>query len=308
MKKVAILLLNYNGKDWIIDCIKSIYNSNFKDFDIIIVDNGSVDGSPSLIRTQFPDIILIENSSNLGYCKGFNIALEYSKKKDYEFALILNNDSIIDSYALNYLLETSSNNSHSALITGKVLDFDTKKLETVGKYTDKWRIVGGNIGFEKTDDGQYDYIKEIEFCDDNILLYPLKIFDKVGFYDEMYFLYFDEVDLQMKAKKNNVKIIYDHRCVIQHKGGLSSGQGPNKLKSFYLSRNHILFMSSHGSFIQKFRMIFSDIIFGIIRFYFRNLLKRGDGYDIFRIKGKLDALYYLLSASEPPEELHESVK
>lgn len=308
MKKVAILLLNYNGKDWIIDCIKSIYKSNFKDFDIVIVDNGSVDGSPFLIKKLFPEIILIENTSNLGYCKGFNIALEYSKKKKYKFALVLNNDSVIDNYALDYLLETSSMHNNVALITGKVLDFDTGNLETVGKYKDKWQIVGENIGFGEFDHGQYDYVREREFCDDNILLYPLKIFDKVGFYDEMYFLYFDEVDLQMKAKKNNVKIIYDYRCIIEHKGGLSSGQGPNKIKSFYLSRNQILFLKTHGSSIQKFRMIFNDIIFGIIRLYFRNLFKRSDNYDIFRIKGKLDALYYLVSASKPPEGLHDSLK
>ena len=241
MGNVAILLLNYNGRAWIFDCISSIKKSTYKTYDIVVIDNASTDGSVQILESEFPDVKLIKNYSNLGYCRGFNAGLRYAQSKSYDYALIMNNDSIIEPSTISFLIETSKKYNDS-LVTGKVLDYESGLIQTVGKFPDPNSIVGGNIGFNEVDNGQYDRISKLDFCDDVILIYPLKHSKELGFYDEIFFLYYEELDFQINAKKAGIGIYYDHRAVIRHKGSLSSGGGTNKINSFYLSRNKILFL------------------------------------------------------------------
>ena len=121
--KVAILLLNWNGKKWLEDCLTSIFNLNYSNFDVVMVDNASSDNSVAYVRDKFPKVKLIQNSENLGYSVGFNIGLSYSMKKGYEYSLVMNNDTEIDKNALHELVKTAEKDNKIGFTTGKVYYF-----------------------------------------------------------------------------------------------------------------------------------------------------------------------------------------
>ena len=104
---VSIIILNYNAGDLLLDCVSSIFESNYKNFEIILVDNVSKDQSHKKCKEKFPDINLIENSENLGYCEGNNVGL---RKVNGKFIVVLNPDTIVDPYWLDELLKAYKKN------------------------------------------------------------------------------------------------------------------------------------------------------------------------------------------------------
>ena len=104
---VSIVILNYNAGDLLLDCISSIFKSNYKNFEIILVDNVSKDQSHKKCKEKFPNITLIENSENLGYCEGNNVGLQ---KVNGNFVVILNPDTLVDPYWLDELLKAYKKN------------------------------------------------------------------------------------------------------------------------------------------------------------------------------------------------------
>ncbi|MFQ5753379.1 MAG: glycosyltransferase, partial [bacterium] len=92
---MGIVILNWNGKNDTISCIKSIYNTQKESFDIIVVDNGSTDHSISEIKKTFPQVLTIKNKKNLGFAGGMNIGLEYCRQAGYLYILMLNNDTLM---------------------------------------------------------------------------------------------------------------------------------------------------------------------------------------------------------------------
>jgi GT2 family glycosyltransferase len=103
-KRVAIVILNWNKFEYSKNCIQSLKNSNFNDFDIIFIDNGSSDFSGKRINDEFPEIIFIELSTNLGFAGGNNIGLQFAVKKNYEYVMMLNNDVYVDKNFLFHLI------------------------------------------------------------------------------------------------------------------------------------------------------------------------------------------------------------
>ena len=98
--KVYVVTLNYNGFDWLKDCLDSIINLNYQNFNILLVDNGSIDNSVPFVKENYSGIEILENKFNLGYSEGFNKGINYAIKNNAEYVLIMNNDTIIDKEAL----------------------------------------------------------------------------------------------------------------------------------------------------------------------------------------------------------------
>ena len=121
---ISIIILNYNAGDLLLDCVKSIFESNYKNFEIILVDNVSKDLSHKKCKEKFPDINLIENSENLGYCEGNNVGLQ---KVNGKFIVVLNPDTIVDPNWLNELLKAYKKNG-DGLYQPKFSEFSIKLI------------------------------------------------------------------------------------------------------------------------------------------------------------------------------------
>ena len=192
--KVTALTLNWNGKDDTIECVKSLLALDYPDYEVIIVDNGSTDGSAQAFKQHFPTVTVIENERNLGCGQGLNVGIELALNQDSKYVLIINNDAIIDSKALQELVKVGESDPKIGLVSGKVYHYNQpNKLQTVGKVANFLTGAVRNVGQDEIDSGQYDEIREYQFLDAVYWLSRAELFQKVGMFDKNFFIYYEEV-------------------------------------------------------------------------------------------------------------------
>jgi len=247
--RVTIITLNWNGKADTIDCVASLRKLNYTNFDIIVVDNGSTDGSKSTILARFPDITVLENARNLGYARGFNSGLRYAYEHGADYFLVVNSDTTVDPEALRELIEAAEQDEKIGFASGKVYWHERPDvLQTAGRESDPLTLVGRHIGSGEVDRGQFDVIRDLDFVDDVFLLVRRRVYEVVGGYDPMFFLYFEETDWCVRVRRAGFRIVYVPGARIWHKGIVGESNvmlSPRRI--FYLKRFQIPFMRRHAS-------------------------------------------------------------
>lgn len=245
--RVIIITLNWNGKDDTIECINSLLELDYPNYEITVVDNASTDNSVKAFKETFPDITLIGNKENLGYALGFNTGIEYALEQNVKYVLILNSDTVIDKNALKELVKVAESDSKIGFVSGKVYYYNKlDKLQIVGKIINFNTGSIHNIGGGEIDHGQYDEVREYKFLDDVFWLVRTEVFKKVGVYDPNFFLQFEETDLCARANKF-FSLVYTPHAKIWHKGGRSSGGWRSPTETYYLAQNKIIFMRRNAS-------------------------------------------------------------
>jgi GT2 family glycosyltransferase len=262
--RVAVLTLNWNGHRWLGECVRSLLALDYPNFEVVVIDNGSTDGSQNLVRTEFPQVHLIENGANLGYARGFNAGLEYAYRRGAEFFLIMNNDAVIDRSALTALVETAATRPRAGFVSGKVYWYDRPDvLQTVGKRTDPVYWNGPHIGGGELDLGQFDQVSERAFMDDIYTLVSRRLYEDIGGYDPQFFLQAEEFDWQARAKRRGWQMFYTPHAKLWHHGSLSMGGTGSPTSEYFLVRNTIVVMARHVG-ISRFLRFYLNIAWGTL--------------------------------------------
>jgi len=245
-KKVVVLILSYNGKHLLEDSISSYSNNNYPNFKIIVIDNGSTDGTKEWVEINYPQVFVLRTEKNLGYSGGFNFGLDYAfNKEKADYALITNNDVKADIKVIAELVSIAETDRMIGFVTGKVYYYDhPNTLQTVGKYEDPVCWNGKHIGNNEIDKGQYDQIMERIFVDDIFTLVSKKLYDNTGGYDTTFQFQAEEYDWQARAKKLGYKIYYTPYAKIWHKESMTIGK-KSAFKAYYDARNPMLVILRH---------------------------------------------------------------
>ena len=165
---VLVLILSYNGKNFLIDAVQSYLDCEYPNFKVAVIDNGSTDGTEDFIRNNYPNVVFMRSEKNLGYSGGMNLGLVYAfEQNNYDYVLITNNDVIADKQIITALVETATANPGTAFTTGKVYYYERPNIfQTVGKSSHPTLVRGEHIGRGENDLGQFDMDTELAFCDD----------------------------------------------------------------------------------------------------------------------------------------------
>ncbi len=227
MKKsfVSVVIPNWNGKHLLENCLPTLKIQTFKDFEIIVVDNGSTDGSVEFVKKNYPEINLIELDHNTGFAPAVNLGI---KKSLGEFVLLLNNDTKVDSKCLEYLYKAAIKRKNVGMVAAKMLQMnDPKKIDSAGDYID---VVGhaNNIGLGELDGEKFNKEGYVFLVTGGGGLFKKEVFEKVGFLDDDYFAYFEDVDLCLRAQMVGFKGWYEPKAIIYHLHKATS----NKNKAF----------------------------------------------------------------------------
>lgn len=253
--KVTVLILSFNGKYLLEDSVSTYLANDYENFDVVIIDNGSDDGTKEYVENNFPTAKVIRLEKNRGYSGGFNFGLEYAfKQNNSEYVLVTNNDVKADSQAVRQLVELAETDEKIGFVTGKVYYFDEPDtLQTVGKQEHPIFWNGGHIGNREKDNGQYDEICERYFADDIYTLVSKKLYIEVGAYDEDFRFQSEEYDWQARAKSKNYKIMYAPQAKIWHKDSMTIGK-QSPFKAFFDARNPMLVIMKYKSpeFFKKY--------------------------------------------------------
>ncbi|UCG30880.1 MAG: glycosyltransferase family 2 protein [candidate division WOR-3 bacterium] len=244
---VYVLILNWNGRTVTIDCVESVLKSNYPNFRILVIDNGSTDGSPQAFRKEFgSNIEIIENKKNLGYAGGFNVGLKYAfDERNSDYCIVMNNDTVIDPAAISEFVRVAESGRKIGFVTGKVYYYDRQNiLQTVGKKEHPVRWSGGHIGNGEEDMGQYDEVCERYFADDICTLVSSRLYKDTGGYDTTFFLQSEEYDWQARSKRSGYKIMYTPLAKVWHKESMTLGKD-SALKAYYDARNPMLVVLLH---------------------------------------------------------------
>ena len=247
-KKVIVLILSYNGKHLLEDSISSYLENNYSNFDVVVIDNGSTDGTKEYVEEKWGNVKIIRTDKNLGYSGGFNFGLDYAfVEKQSDYVLITNNDVKADKKVISELVKVAETDSKIGFVIGKVYYYDNPTmLQTVGKGEDPIRWKGKHIGNREKDTGQYDKVEERMFCDDIFWLVNKALYLKTGGYDTTFFLQAEDYDWQARAKKEGYKIMYTPYAKIWHKDSMTIGK-TSPLKAYYDARNPMLVILKHRS-------------------------------------------------------------
>ena len=238
---VSIIILNYNADQLLLDCVESIMKTNYDNFEIIVVDNASVDGSHIKCKEKFEKIRLIENEKNLGYCGGNNVGIQDAKG---DFIVILNPDTTVEPDWLSELVSVY-NKCGEALYQPKHLSLNDKSVfMSAGNMMN---IFGFGYAREKgkKDIDQHNTVEQIGYASGTCLFAPSSVFKKVGLLDPFIFLYHDDLDLGWRAAQLGIKSYYVPTSIIYHAESYMLGW--NSEKFFWLERNRKYCLQTHYS-------------------------------------------------------------
>lgn len=242
MPKVGVVILNYKLKDQTLKSIESVLNSDYKNISIIVVDNNSMDGLGEALAGR-GDMVFIQNNENLGYAGGNNIGIKKALEMGAAYVFILNPDALVEPRTIGNLV-SKAEIYNAGISNPKIYFMGTKKIWFGGKIFDKANVLAMHRGVNQEDIGQYDDDEEMEDATGAAILIRSDVFAKIGFFDERFFLYYEESDFCFRAKLAGFKIMYIPSAVVFHKNAQSTGLG-SSLQDYFITRNRMLFASKH---------------------------------------------------------------
>lgn len=292
MKKVFIVILNWNGAEMTVRCLESVAgclvmgDSEKKttntqpltpNTQIVVVDNGSTDGSAEMLEewgksikgttstTGITRMKLIKNKENFGFTEGNNVGIRYALKNGADYVCLLNNDTRVAPDFLVQLIKVADSNNKIGIVGGKIYfekgyEFHKERYKEselgkviwyAGGIIDWQNVYAGHRGVDEVDLGQYDLPTtpsepgsgvgtETEYVNGCLMLVKREVFEKVGLFDSKFFMYLEDTDFCLRAKRAEFKLRYAPRSVIWHLNAGSSGPGSN-LHDYFLTRNRLLF-------------------------------------------------------------------
>jgi len=287
---ISIVIVNYNGKEVLENCLKSVYKSTYPNYEVILVDNASIDNSHLKAKEKFPKIKLIENKINLGYCEGNNVGLRVARG---DFIMILNPDTIVTANWTNELV-----NAHKKLGEGlfqpKILSMsENERLGTTGNIVNILGF-GFSRGRGELDRDQYNKIEQIGYASGTCFFLSSKTFKKIGFLDPFLFAYHDDLEYGWRAYELGIKSYYVPTSIIYHAESFSFKWKP--FKFYLLERNRHYCLLSHYS-RKTFYKILPELILveiAVIIFYtVKGLLlqKMKASFNIIKNRKKINEKY-----------------
>ena len=230
--KIAILILNWNNFPDTKVCLDSLDLVSYKNYKVILVDNGSSDDSAELLRAQYPDVTFLELDSNKGFAGGNNVGIKYILEQNFPYILLLNNDTeVINGDFLKTLLQIIQKDESIGAIGPKVFQTDGKVEQTILPYPTIMNTIWNTMGLNKRDQDKKQAVDSVTGC---CVLIRSQVIEDIGLLDENYFMYAEETEWFHRMGRSGWKVLYSPVESIIHKGASSSKKIENQ--KIYIER------------------------------------------------------------------------
>ena len=259
--KIHLIVLNWNDKELSRKCLSSIEKVSYSNYEVLIVDNNSEDGSVEFFKQHFPNYDILSLKDNLKYAGGNNAAVDYLQPNEEDYLVFINNDTIVSSDFLDHLIDPFLNDPNCIISVPKILfAMDINKIWYAGGLVNMWKGTIDHIGIRNFDAPRYSFMMETDYATGCCLCISYTDFEKLNYFDTTFNMYCEDVDLSIRAKKMNRKIVYSPKSIILH--SVSQSLGENSLKKIRnkLSGQVKLFWK-HASGLQIITLTFHWLLF-----------------------------------------------
>ena len=241
---VSIVIPHWNNVDVLSECLESILNTDFENFETIVVDNASTDNSVASVRSNYPNVKLIENDKNYGYAGGCNIGAEAASG---DFLIFLNNDTVQEKDWISNLIKTINSDDKIAAVQPKILNYyDRNVFDYAGGSGGHMDIYcfpfarGRIFSFQENDEGQYNNKEKCFWSSGTCFMVRRELFQKSGGFDESFFAHMEEIDLCWRLYAMGFEVWVEPDSVVYHKNALTLPMYSHK--KYYLNHRNSLLM------------------------------------------------------------------
>jgi GT2 family glycosyltransferase len=240
---VSFVVVNWNQCELTLDCLASLSRQHYENFNVILVDNGSMDGSVAAIREGFPTVTVIENGQNLGFTGGNNAGIRAALAQRPDYVFLLNNDTAVDPDMLSKLVDVAESDIRIGITAPTMLYFAKRDMIWCGGNRIDWR----NGATYRLRDGTHESALQDTPCEDADFLTACAVcvrravFETIGLLEDRYFIYYDDTDLCARASKAGWRLMYVPRAKMWHKVSAAMGID-SPTTDYYMVRNSFLFL------------------------------------------------------------------
>lgn len=214
MAKVSVVIPNWNGADSLPACLDSLKNQTL-DYQTIVVDNGSTDESKELLYAKYPEVKVIPLPFNTGFTGGVNAGLGYAADNNHDFSALLNNDAVADKNWLENLVKAMQAKPEVGIVTSKIINDTGEYLDSTGDLFTIWGLPYPR-GRREANTAKYDNQREIFGASGGASLYRHKMLAEIGFFDDDFFAYYEDIDISFRAQLAGWKVFYEPSAIVHH--------------------------------------------------------------------------------------------
>jgi GT2 family glycosyltransferase len=247
---VRVVVLNWNGRDMTADCLRSLLAMQDVNFRILVIDNGSSDGSERFLRDSFSEVDVIANKYNVGFAAGCNIGMKWALEENAEYVLLVNNDTLLAPSLLRELVREAEAHPQAAILSPKIYYFaPPDAIWWVGGTYTCWNGLAKHTDLGKRDTGKHDQIRDIDWATGCAMLLRCKTLRCVGLFDEQVFGNGEDLDLSLRMRRAGYTVRYVPTAQLWHREAIDYRRNVGEhVRAFTLIRNLLWVMHKHAKF------------------------------------------------------------
>lgn len=261
--KVFVSILSWNSCDDLMHCLENLFLSDYENFEVLVVDNGSTDKSVEIVKSGYPNIKIIQNTINIGFTGGNNIGIKYAIDNGADYVFLLNDDAIVISDTLSKLVSYSESDKMIGLVSPVVYSVDGK-IQFCGSLLDlnKTKIYS-NISCENNESSNKNGL--IDCLWGTALLIKKELIQAIGLLDDDFFAYFEDTDYSVRSHTAGFKNIIVSEAKVIHKNTTFQAERPPHYHYLYIRNKYMFFMKyhEHGTFSYSrfIRLYISEVLY-----------------------------------------------
>jgi hypothetical protein len=242
MTRAAVVIPNLNGGAHLVECVESLWKQTLRPASVVVVDNGSTDGSADAVERTFGDVEVIRLGRNTGFAYAVNRGIE--RAMDLPYVALFNNDAVADEHWLDELVRAAEAHPEAAIVTSKLLQYQRRDVfDSTGDFYSTW-CEPFPRGRDQADRGQYDTPEEVFGGSGGASLYRTELFRQIGLFDEDFFAYSEDVDLSFRARLAGWRVRYQPTAVAYHRISETSNRMMGTIRVHMLRNPFLLFVKN----------------------------------------------------------------